>query len=117
MTRIATCRSCGDVLVMTMAWRGYEFVCLGCGRLETFIGPRGVDETPELLVRFDARKAEWRELSAGLLSGGVMLRRCADAGGACSRGEWHLLHASESERDAHAAAMARIGERLGLVPS
>lgn len=116
MTHVATCRSCGDVLVMTFAWRGYEFVCLGCGRLETYMGPKGVDETPELLARCDARKGEWLEMSAGLLPGGAMLRSCADAGGRC-RQEAHVLHATLDELAAHEAAQARIGERLGKVPT
>lgn len=112
MTRVATCPSCGDVLVMTMAWRGFEFVCLSCGNLWDFVQPRGADETPERWARIEATKAEWQELSAGLLSGGAMLRACADAGGRCSS-EPHLHHASAEEAAAHNAAVARIGERLG----
>ena len=117
MTRVATCPGCHDVLVMTFAWRGSEFVCLGCGALLGFLGPRGVDETPELVERCDARKAEWRELSAGLLSGGARLTACRDAGGKCGNGEAHVLHATAVELAAHEAAKARIGERHGMVPS
>jgi hypothetical protein len=117
MTRVATCPSCGDVLVMTFAFRGSEFVCLGCGALLGFVDPRGVDETPELLERIEARKAEWREVSEGLISGGVMLRACANAGGDCARGRPHILHAPPLELAAHDAAKARVGERIGVVPS
>lgn len=116
MARVATCPGCGDVLVMTMAWRGAEFVCLSCGNIWTWIQPRGADETPERITRIEATKAEWRELSAGLLSGGAMLRACADAGGAC-RSEPHLAHASDEELAAHEAAVARIGERIGQAPA
>lgn len=116
MTRVATCTGCGDVLVVTFAWRGQEFVCLGCGRLHTYFGPKPADETPELLERISAREAEWSELSAGLLSGGVKVTACRDAGGRCGV-EPHVRHATPEELAAHEAAVARIGERLGRVPA
>jgi hypothetical protein len=117
MSRVATCPSCGDVLVMTFAWRGSEFVCLGCSALLGYMDPEPADETPDLTESMAARKAEWAEMSEGLLAGGAMLRDCADAGGDCRRGRPHLLHATPEELAAHEAAKARIGERLGLVPS
>lgn len=113
MSRIATCPSCGDVLVMTMAWRRKEFVCLGCGSLWEFLEPQPADETPELLALIDVRKAEWATLSDGLLAGGVMLTSCREAGGRCGT-EPHYRHAPAEEIAAHEAAAARIGERLGL---
>lgn len=112
MTRIALCPRCSDPLVMTFAWPGFEFVCLGCGRLTTFLGQLPAVETPELLAACDARKAEWQELSAGLIPSTVYLQHCAQSGGGCY-GEHHRRHASPEELAAHDAAAARIGERLG----
>ncbi len=117
MSDRAAMTRCARTWVMTMAWRGYEFVCLGCGALDTYFGPDAGDETPERVERMEATKAEWRELSAGLLSGGARLTACIDAGGECSNGEEHLRHATDAERAAHEAAVARIGERIGQVPA
>jgi ribosomal protein S27AE len=97
--KVALCPRCGDVLVSTMAWRRKEFVCLSCGSLWEWLQPRAGDETPDHLARIEETKAEWKILSEGLLS------------------EPHLRHASAEEIAAHETAVARIGERLGRVPS
>lgn len=109
---IAICRSCGEPLVMTMAWRGFEFICMKCGRLETYFGPAAAEESPALIARCDELKAEWVALHDGLLPAGAYLTRCRDAGGGC-RTEPHRRHATPEELAAHEAAAARIGERLG----
>lgn len=116
MARVALCPKCRDVLVSTFAWCGKEFVCLSCGSLWEWLQPVAGDETPERLARIEESKAEWVQLSEGLISGGAMLGSCRDAGGACAR-EPHLLHASAEDLAAHEAAVARIGERLRLVPA
>ena len=113
---VALCPSCKDVLVATLAWRGKEFVCLSCGSLWEYLEPVAGDETPERLARMEEAKAEWIQLSDGLISGGAMLEFCRIAGGACSR-EPHIAHATPDEFAAHEAAQARIGERLRLVPA
>lgn len=108
MSRVAMCPACGDVLVCTFVWPGKEFVCMACGRLWEWLQPDGKEPTPELDAKCDARLAEWKELSDGLVPYGMFLEGCATC-----HPEPHRLHATEAELVAHEAAAKRIGERLG----
>ena len=53
--RVAMCPTCVDeVLVATFRWPGAEFYCLACRGHFSYVDPRPVDETPELLARIEA---------------------------------------------------------------
>lgn len=112
MSKVAMCHRCKEPLVFTYAFSGKEFVCVKCGRTYTYFGPDGADETPELLARIEANNKRWKEISEGVLTGGVMLTRCLEAGGACVR-EPHLYHATDEELAAHNRAIDRI-RKLGV---
>ena len=56
---IATCPACGEPLVLTLKFRGKEFICIECRRLWGFVDPMPKEETPELLARLAELKARW----------------------------------------------------------
>lgn len=104
---IATCPHCGvdEPLVMTFAFSGAEFICLGCGGTFGFLDPVGAVETPELLARMEERKAEWQPIGEALLSGGGMKMDCAT----CRTGhEPHIAHATKVDLAAHEEALAKV---------
>lgn len=107
MTRVATCRRDGAPLALTLAFRGFEFYCLDCGATYGWLEPRPADETPELLARTEAVKAEFAELSAGLIGEGARLQDCAQC-----ESLPHAAHATSAEWDAHEAAQRRLDARL-----
>jgi hypothetical protein len=49
--RVATCHLDDEPLVGTFEFRGAEFVCVVCGQLYGFLGPKPAQETPGLLAR------------------------------------------------------------------
>ena len=57
---VATCPSCGEPLVMTLKFRGKEFICVECGRTWGFVEPTPKEETPELLDRLAELNAKWK---------------------------------------------------------
>lgn len=106
MSKVAMCPNCEDeVLVMTFAFNGKEFFCLGCGGDFEFLEPRAADETPELLERLAQRKEEWKPIGTALLTGGARKTDCAIC---ASKDEPHLAHATDEEREAHEAAVEYI---------
>lgn len=111
--RVACCTVCGpepEPLVMTLKWPRKEFVCLGCGRLFEFFGPRDFPETPELLERMEARKAEFAE-HAGAILGDHHWRDGCDK---CKvGGEYHAAHATDEEKQASADGLKWLLERTG----
>lgn len=100
------CRSCKEEpLVLTLAFRGKEFICLGCGTLYEFFGPRGEQDTPELTEKMDLRKQQWIEITAGHIPHGSSFRDCEK----CTFGEYdHLGHATPQQLADHEAALARM---------
>lgn len=56
---VACCPDCEEPLVMTMEFRGAEFICMVCRRLFGFLSPTPKDETPELRARYDELKAQY----------------------------------------------------------
>jgi hypothetical protein len=55
---MACCTRCGEPLIGTFRFAGYEFVCICCGKLLGFVEPTPKAATPEL----DARQAELQRL-------------------------------------------------------
>lgn len=110
MTQVATCLTDGAPLVSTIAFRYAEFYCLECGTSTGIFGPavKGEDETPELLAKMEAATAEWVTLADGLIPEGGRLKDCS----CCEKGEDHVVHARESELEAHDAARRRLDERV-----
>lgn len=107
---LAVCRSDGAPLVSTFAFRGYEFICLECGRKYGWLDPEAVEATPELNERHEALRAEWVEhAGAKLLTSGSRHRDCEK----CAGGEFHLDHATPEEHEAHDRALAWLAERTG----
>ena len=92
---MATCPRDGAPLIMTMAFRGYEFICLECGAKMGFLDPRPAEPTPELDARYEALKAEWDEHVGGKL---IVEGRAAR---------------SPADQEAHDAAIAWIAQRSG----
>jgi len=58
-TPFAGCRSCGEPLVSTFEWRGYEFICMGCGRHWAFLQPRPIPFSLEVTRRHDELRAQY----------------------------------------------------------
>lgn len=107
--RMATCHIDDEPLVMTFAFRGKEFICMSCGSRYTYFGPKPAGETPELDARHDVLKAQWEELSDGLISSGAMYESCAT----CKAShQIHLAHATPEEVIAHNSALQRIRARF-----
>lgn len=109
---VAMCRRCAVPLVCTMAFSKYEFYCLDCGAKLGWLEPDSADETPELLADMEERKEEWSE-NAGrkLLVHGAWHKDCEQ----CRLGDGsatHILHATEDEIAADAAARTWITARL-----
>jgi hypothetical protein len=107
--RYSVC-ACGAPLVGTFAWPKKEWICLECGALYEFFGPGVVDATDALHDRYDALLAEWGEIAAKLLAGGVMLSTCASC---TAEHEPHWNHATAEEKAAHHAALAALTARAG----
>jgi hypothetical protein len=57
---VATCPSCSEPLIMTLKFRGKEFICVACRRLWGFVEPTPAESTPELLARLEELRAQWR---------------------------------------------------------
>ena len=62
---MATCPSCGEPLISTLRFHGYEFICVVCKRLWGFVEPTPVESTPELTARYQELKARWDEVLDG----------------------------------------------------
>lgn len=69
---MATCPNCGEPLIATFRFAGYEFVCVVCKRMWGFIDPKPAEATPELEARqkelraqFDAEIAQANETGNG----------------------------------------------------
>lgn len=59
---VAMCPRCPDeVLVSTLRWAGYEFYCLACSGLFSYVDPRPAEPTPELDARIEAANAAFAE--------------------------------------------------------
>ena len=58
---MATCPNCGEPLIGTFRFRGYEFICVSCKRKWGFVDPVPVVSTPELEARYKELKAEWEK--------------------------------------------------------
>lgn len=58
---MATCPAhyCGEPLVSTLRFRGYEFICVVCKRHWGFVDPTPAESTPELKARYEELKAQW----------------------------------------------------------
>jgi len=56
---MATCPSCGEPLISTLRFRGYEFICVVCRRHWGFVEPTPAEATPELDARYQELKAQW----------------------------------------------------------
>lgn len=66
---MACCTRCGEPLIGTFRFAGFEFVCICCGRLHDFLQPAPKEATPEL----DTRQAELQLLWAEAVKSGVDL--------------------------------------------
>lgn len=62
---MATCPADGEPLVFTFEFRGYEFVCVPCGRKYGFLSPKPVEVTAErearlaeLQTQYDTERAQ-----------------------------------------------------------
>jgi hypothetical protein len=108
----ALCPGCGAPLISTLAFTGFEFVCLECGKPCTFFGARPGDPSPELTARYEGLRAEWDEHVAGkLLSPGARHRDCET----CStKRESHITHATDEEMAAHEGAVRWFEQRAGI---
>lgn len=102
-SRIAMC-ACGEPLVATFAFRGYEFFCMTCGRKYTYFGPQGQDATPELIARSDAAEAALRAIEKDTIPGGMYRLGSCDA----CKAEPHLTHATPEELVASEAAYGKL---------
>ena len=94
---MATCPRCAEPLVSTLAWDKAEFYCLSCGGHFGFLDPVGAPETPELLARMEAVRAEFHALAAGALIP-----------------EHQMAWASQTRIADHDAALVRLAARLVL---
>ncbi len=105
---MAMCR-CGAPLIATMAFPKAEFYCLECGAHLGFLDPYPAEATADLIARQEALQAEWDEHAGPKLRvGRWWLRDC----GKCGVGhDYHEVHATEAEREAHGAALAWLRER------
>ena len=56
---IATCPKCKEPLIMTLKFRGKEFICVECRSLWGFVEPIPAEETPELMTRLKELRAKW----------------------------------------------------------
>jgi len=56
---MATCPNCGEPLIATFHFPGYEFICASCKRMWGFVDPVPVESTPELEARHSELKAQW----------------------------------------------------------
>jgi hypothetical protein len=104
----AVCRSCHAPLISTIAFRGFEFYCLQCGRHYGFVQPATAEPTPELQARHRELKAEWdKHAGSKLLIDGwyAWCKKCRPGG------EYHPAHATDRELAAHEAALAWLSER------
>ena len=102
---------CGAPLIPTFHWRGKEWVCLECGSLYTFFGPRPIPTTDELWTRYEALLAEWEENAGSkLLTAGARRDGCSKCWGDGS--EEHRGHATAEELAAHGEATAWLVERV-----
>lgn len=109
--KMAMCPSCSTPLVSSMAFAGYEFVCLGCGSRFGWLEPHAVEETPALAERCAALQAEWDEHAGGkLLVVGGWREDCAKC---LERGEPHDAHATAEEIRRHEEALAWLRVRAG----
>lgn len=50
---MAGCHACNEPLVLTFEFPKKEFICVECGRLYEFFGPKPLDWTPERQTRHD----------------------------------------------------------------
>lgn len=105
--KVAMC-TCGEPLVCTFHFRGAELYCLSCGCTYGWFGPEGKDETPELLARMEAIKAEWGPIAQALLTPGSWRQDCP----ACGPDNPHIDHATDDEKAAHEDALAKMQARL-----
>lgn len=106
--RLAVCRADGKPLISTMMWARFEFYCLECGRKYGYLDPAGVKHDEEAEAAYQKVKAEWDELSAGIMPEGRFWRKDCPL---CT-GEAHLDHASAEEVEANKAARERLRARV-----
>jgi hypothetical protein len=94
---IALCPTCGEPLISTFAFSGYEFLCLCCGRRVTFFGPKkGDGDNPRLVDRLAQLQAEWdAHVGPRLLPHSRFRRTDCEK---CKGGEDHWAHVTEAER-------------------
>jgi len=106
--QMACCTRCGEPLIPTMDWSFYEFYCLCCGNHLGFVEPRGKDETPELLARYEELEAEWKEHAAGIIPQGQFgLKSCEQCDGRTN----HRDHITDEEIEADRLAREWLAER------
>lgn len=58
-TPMACCPKDGEPLVLTLEFKGAEFICMGCKQLYGFLAPIGKPNTPELQARYAELKAQY----------------------------------------------------------
>lgn len=58
-TPMAGCHTCNEPLVLTFEFAGKEFICVVCGQLYEYFGPKHLEWTPELQARHDELAAQY----------------------------------------------------------
>jgi hypothetical protein len=109
---IATCPRDGVPLIMTTAWRAYEWYCLECGGHYGFLDVQAVAPTPELNEQYNALEDEWNEHVKGkfIVRNGLRTEGCET----CAAHNWndtHDRHATAEEWAEHERAMEWLHER------
>jgi hypothetical protein len=64
---VACCTRCSEPVVTCLYFRGYEFICVCCGKLLGFLSPVPGAPTPERLARHGELRALWDENVKGKL--------------------------------------------------
>jgi len=107
---ISVCPYCqNEPLVGTFAFRGKEYICLGCGMTFTFFGPPSHEATKELASKRRDRDEEWDDNGAALMVDDFKRVNCDQ----CRLAERHQDHATRKEWDRHNAAVKWLTERTG----
>lgn len=107
------CTRCYDQpLVMTLAFRKFEFYCIDCGGKFGFMDPASADGTDERLRKMKIIEDDFKELSKGLVPDGARLSTCVQCG---PSSEVHLMHATAEEKEADSEARKRLHNRVAEI--
>lgn len=107
MAPVSVCE-CGEPLICTFLFDGYEYYCLCCGRKYGWLEPKTERETAELLARQHELEVEFAPLASDIINPSAQRRDC----GLCrDKGEPHAQHATEEERARSSDALAQLRAR------